>query len=139
MPSSLLLWSTLSSNKKISLRAVCPEYLGPATWLSKHNSAPQRVLRATGQIGTDIAATCNNQLFPTLRQRCPLCRDDKEGRVCLGYPCPALLLRTPSAGQTAQRGQGLSGSLLVQDIRKSCTTWKILCLPYKPVELYLKS
>lgn len=67
VPSSLLFWSTLSSSKKVSLRAVCPEYLSPATWLSKHNSAPQRVLRATGQIGTEstFAATCNNQLFPT--------------------------------------------------------------------------
>lgn len=57
----------LSSSKKVSLRVICPEYLGPATWLSKHNSAPQGVLRATGQTGTEgtFAATCNNQLFPT--------------------------------------------------------------------------
>lgn len=56
----------------------------------------------------------------------PIVQGDKEGRVCLGCPCPALFLCSPSAGQTVQSGQALSASLLVQG--KGCTTWKNACL-----------
>lgn len=52
-------------------------------------------------------------------------------RAGLALAVPALhRSRTlTSARQTVQRGQGLSGSLLVQGIYKSFTTWKILCPP----------
>lgn len=88
MPSSLLFWSALSSSKKVSLKVTCPECLGPATWLSKHSSALQGVLRATGQTGTEgaFAATCNSQLFPTPRQRCPLSRVTRRAGFTLAVP-----------------------------------------------------
>lgn len=91
VPSSLLFWSTLSSSRKVSLKVICPEYLGPATWLSKHNSAPQGGLKATGQTGTEgtfatFAAITSSFLPPA---KVPIVQGYKEGRVCLGCPCPA--------------------------------------------------
>lgn len=133
VPSSLLFWSTLSSSRKVSLRVICPEYLGPATWLSKHSSALQGVLKATGQTGTEgtfatFAAITSS--FLSLA-KVPIVQGYKKG-TGFALAVPALLLYTPAGGQW---GQGLCGTLLDQGVCKNCTTWKIQCLPCKSVEL----
>lgn len=100
VPSSLLFWSTLSSSRKMPLRVICPEYLGPATWLSKHSSALQGVLKATGQTGTEgtfatFAATTSS--FLSLA-KVPIVQGYKEG-TGFALAVPALLLCTPAGGQ----------------------------------------
>lgn len=54
----------------------------------------------------------------------PIVQGDKEGRVCLGCPCPALLLCTPCAGQTVQRGQALSAcsGQGLHNLEKTCVS-----------------